>query len=69
LGRIFELFRRVGQLDQAGEGVGLAYARTVVRNLGGDITATSELDKGTNFRITLPRKLALHSSAVGGVPI
>ncbi len=27
LGRIFELFRRVGKLDQAGEGVGLAYAR------------------------------------------
>ena len=57
LNLIFELFRRVGKLDQAGEGVGLAYARTVVRNLGGDITATSELDKGTTFRIVLPCKL------------
>jgi signal transduction histidine kinase len=61
LGRIFELFRRVGKQDQAGEGVGLAYARTVVRNLGGDVTATSELDKGTTFRIVLPRELALPS--------
>ena len=58
LNRIFELFRRVGKQDQAGEGVGLAYARTVVRNLGGEITAMSELDKGTTFRIVLPRKLA-----------
>jgi signal transduction histidine kinase len=59
--RIFELFRRVGKLDQSGEGVGLAYARTAMRNLGGDITATSELDKGTTFRIILPRELNLHS--------
>ena len=58
LNRIFELFRRVGKQDQAGEGVGLAYARTVVRNLGGEITAMSELDKGTTFRIVLPRRLA-----------
>ena len=65
--RIFELFRRVGKLDQTGEGVGLAYARTVVRNVGGDITATSELDKGTTFRIVLPRELALNSSTIGSV--
>lgn len=61
LGRIFELFRRAGKQDQVGEGVGLAYSRTVVRNLGGDITATSELGKGTTFRIVLPRELALPS--------
>jgi signal transduction histidine kinase len=65
--RIFELFRRVGKLDQTGEGVGLAYARTVIRNVGGDITATSELDKGTTFRIVLPRELALNSSTIGSV--
>ena len=67
VGRIFELFRRVGKLDQTGEGVGLAYARTVIRNVGGDITATSELDKGTTFRIVLPRELALNSSTIGSV--
>ncbi|MDN3275722.1 CHASE3 domain-containing protein [Frankia sp. RB7] len=67
LGRIFELFRRVGKLDQTGDGVGLAYARAVVRNLGGDITATSELDKGTTFRIVLPRELARHP-ATDSVP-
>jgi signal transduction histidine kinase len=57
--RIFELFRRAGRLDQDGHGVGLAYARTLVRKLGGDILAVSELDVGTTFRIVLPRKLAL----------
>lgn len=61
VGRIFELFRRVGKLDQTGEGVGLAYVKTVLRNLGGDITATSELDRGTTFRIVLPRKLVFPS--------
>src|SRR6476659_7599537 len=66
VGRIFELFRRVGKLDQTGEGVGLAYARTVIRNVGGDITATSELDKVTTFRIVLPREL-LNSSTIGSV--
>lgn len=55
--RIFELFRRSGAQDQPGEGIGLAYVRTVVRNLGGDITVTSALDKGTTFHVVLPRKL------------
>lgn len=57
--RIFELFRRAGDLDQPGEGIGLAYVRTVVRNLGGEIDVTSELGKGTTFRVTLPRNLAV----------
>ena len=57
MNRIFELFRRVGKIDQPGEGVGLAYVRTLVGNLGGEISATSELDKGTTFRIVLPREL------------
>ncbi len=56
MGRIFELFRRVGKIDQPGEGVGLAYVRTLVGNLGGEISATSELDKGTIFRVVLPRE-------------
>ena len=36
-------------------------------NNSGDITATSELDKGTTFRIVLPRELALNSSTIGSV--
>jgi signal transduction histidine kinase len=53
--RVFDLFRRAGSQDQPGEGIGLAYVRTVVRNLGGEITMTTELDKGTTFHVVLPR--------------
>jgi signal transduction histidine kinase len=31
-----------------------------VGNLGGDISATSELDKGTTFRVVLPRQPKSH---------
>ena len=60
ISRIFELFRRVGKIDQPGEGVGLAYVRTLVGNLGGEISGTSELDKGTIFRVVLPREFKSH---------
>ena len=55
--RIFELFRRSGVQDQPGEGIGLAYVRAVVRNLGGEISMTSTLNRGTTFRVVLPRNL------------
>jgi signal transduction histidine kinase len=55
--RVFDLFRRAGAQDKQGEGIGLAHVRTLVRRLGGEITMTSELGKGTTFRVTLPRKL------------
>ncbi len=55
--RVFELFRRSGAQDKAGEGIGLAYVRSALRNIGGDITLTSELGKGTTFIVTLPRDL------------
>lgn len=54
LERIFELFRRSGVQDQQGEGIGLAYVRSVVRRLGGEIGVKSTLDAGTTFRIELP---------------
>jgi signal transduction histidine kinase len=54
LERVFELFRRSGEQNQAGEGIGLAHVRTLVRNLGGDITVTSRLGAGSTFRVTLP---------------
>jgi signal transduction histidine kinase len=54
---VFELFRRSGPRDQPGEGLGLAYVRTIVRNLGGDITLKSRLGEGTTFRIVLPSTL------------
>lgn len=58
--RIFELFRRSGTQNTAGEGIGLAHVRTMVRNLGGDIAVRSDLGKGTTFTVTLPPDLAAY---------
>jgi len=55
--RIFELFRRSGAQDQPGEGIGLAHVRALIYRLGGSITLDSELDRGSTFRISLPRTL------------
>jgi signal transduction histidine kinase len=55
--RVFDPFRRSGAQDQPGEGIGLAHVRTMVRNLGGDITLESQLARGTTMRLNLPRDL------------
>jgi signal transduction histidine kinase len=52
--RIFDLFRRSGQQDQPGEGIGLAHTRALAYRLGGTIGVKSELGKGATFRINLP---------------
>lgn len=57
LERVFELFRRAGEQDQRGEGIGLAHVRSLIRNLGGDITVQSELGQGSTFILTLPSDL------------
>src|SRR5690606_5768921 len=52
--RGFDLFRRAGSQDKPGEGIGLAHVRSLVRNLGGDITLSSEPGVGTTMVVTLP---------------
>jgi hypothetical protein len=54
--RIFDLFRRAGPQDRPGQGIGLAHVRALVRRLGGTMSVTSELGKGSTFTITLPAK-------------
>lgn len=56
--RIFELFRRSGQQDQSGEGIGLAHVRSLARNLGGEITVQSRLGEGSTFVLRLPSDLS-----------
>jgi signal transduction histidine kinase len=63
--RIFELFRRSGTQDQPGEGIGLAHVRSLVRNLGGDITVKSTLGGGTTFVIRLPTDLSQYVRSNG----
>ena len=52
--RVFELFRRAGEQDQPGEGIGLAHVRALAYRLGGGVTCESALDAGAIFRLSLP---------------
>jgi len=63
--RVFELFRRSGVQDRPGEGIGLAHVRSLVRNLGGEITVTSTLGGGATFIIRLPTDLSQYVRSHG----
>ncbi|MDR3588650.1 MAG: PAS domain S-box protein [Negativicutes bacterium] len=52
--KIFQAFRRAGVQDAPGDGMGLAYVRTLVRQLGGRVWCESELGAGTAMYFTLP---------------
>ncbi|ANK14063.1 hypothetical protein A9D12_03370 [Erythrobacter neustonensis] len=56
--RVFELFRRSGEQDRPGEGIGLAHVQALVRRLGGQIHVESELGEGSCFTVTLPLTMA-----------
>jgi signal transduction histidine kinase len=58
LERIFEPFVQVGRSltkSHEGTGLGLAISRDLARAMGGDIVVTSELEKGSQFTLRLPR--------------
>lgn len=58
LPRIFERFYRVSKsrsLKSGGTGLGLAIVKHVVENHGGNIKVKSQLKKGSEFVITLPK--------------
>jgi signal transduction histidine kinase len=63
--RVFELFRRSGTQDKAGEGIGLAQVRSLIRNMGGEIKIKSELGRGTTFMIRLPSDISEFARGVG----
>ncbi len=57
LKKIFEKFYRVStgnRHDVKGFGLGLAYVKKMIGELGGDITVESEINVGTKFIITIP---------------
>ena len=54
LERVFELFRRAGNQDRPGEGIGLAHVKALVRRLGGTIGCESTLGEGSVFSVRLP---------------
>jgi two-component system sensor histidine kinase/response regulator len=61
LARIFEPFVQVdasAERREKGSGLGLAITRRLVELLGGGITVTSEPGRGSEFRVSLPRRAA-----------
>ncbi|WP_322965239.1 sensor histidine kinase [Sphingomonas fuzhouensis] len=60
--RIFDLFRRSGQQDQPGEGIGLAHVRALAYRLGGTISVESQLGEGATFFLSLPPTLSIEGA-------
>ncbi len=53
--RVFELFRRAGRQDEAGEGLGLAFVRATARRLGGDVSVAPNGEGGSSFTLDMPK--------------
>jgi CheY-like chemotaxis protein len=53
LGRIFEPFFTTREIGQ-GAGLGLSISHAIVESAGGQLTATSEVGRGSTFRVRLP---------------
>lgn len=55
LPRIFERFTRGERASNSGTGLGLAISQSLAHKMGGTLTASSILGKGSTFVLTLPR--------------
>jgi two-component system C4-dicarboxylate transport sensor histidine kinase DctB len=62
LGSVFDPFYTTKDVDQ-GLGLGLSISYGIIRDMGGEITVESELERGTTFRIVLPLVAAMAPQA------
>ncbi len=62
--KVFAPFRRAGKQDVPGEGMGLSYVRTMVRQHGGRIWFESNPGEGTTFFFTISNDLSKGESDV-----
>ena len=60
---IFEEFGRIDDNEKTGAGLGLAISRLLAENLGGQLTVTSDVGRGSTFTLWLP----LTASTSGGL--
>jgi signal transduction histidine kinase len=60
-GKEQEIFEPFFTTKEAGMGVGLSIARTIVENSGGKIVAANREPRGAAFRFTLPLAKPKHS--------
>ena len=58
IAKVFEPFRRVGQQDVPGEGMGLAYVQMLVRRAWGRDSLPLHAGVGTTFTFTIAHQLA-----------
>ena len=67
VGRVFERFAKLNNHAQ-GTGLGLSICKTIVERLGGEISVTSEVGKGTIFTFTLPSDMIAEENAAETAP-
>lgn len=54
IAKVFEIFRRVGQPDTPGEGMGLAFVKGLAKRQGGRVWCESSLGEGSTFCLAIP---------------
>ena len=51
------------QLNVEGTGLGLSISKSIVERMHGDVSVTSEVNRGTSFMITMRAKIQLQSGS------